>query len=78
MSAICATNACRSGSADVRHLLTPGGERQWDERADAMAKPGVDDAWHVSGSGQGPLADGGGQGLTGIQAGQFGGAHGAP
>ena len=35
-------------------------------------------AGHVPGAGQVPLADGGGQGLPGVQPGQFGGAHGAP
>ena len=66
------------GIGDIGHLLAPGAERERDERADTMPEPGVDDAGHVPGSGQGPLADGGGQGLTGVQAGEFGGAHGAP
>ena len=63
---------------DIGHLLAPRAQPDRDERTDTMPEPGVDHAGHVPGAGEGPLADGGGHCLTGIQAGEFGGAHGAP
>ena len=54
----------------------PGGER--DEGAEAVAEAGVDDGGDVAGSGQVPFGDRGGEDLGGVQAGQFGGAQGAP
>jgi len=43
-----------------------------------MAQAGVDDAGHVAGVGQVPLADGVGEELRGVQSGEFGGVQGAP
>ena len=54
----------------------PGWQR--DEGAEAVAEAGVDDGRDVAGSGQVPFGDGLGQDAGGVQAGQFGGAQGAP
>ena len=44
----------------------------------AVAEPGVDDGGDIAGAGQVPFGDRVGQDLAGVQAGQFGGAQGAP
>ena len=66
------------GVGDRRDLLGPRPGRERDQRAEAVAEAGVEDGGDVAGSGQVPFGDRVGQGPGGVQAGQFGGAQGAP
>ena len=66
------------GVGDSRDLGGPRPGWQRDEGAEPVAQAGVDDAGDVARSGQVPFGDGLGQDAGGVQAGQFGGAQGAP
>ena len=66
------------GVGDAGDLRGPRAGRKRDQAAEPVPDPGVDDAGHVAGPGQVPLADRLGQDLRGVQAGQFGAAQGAP
>ena len=66
------------GVGDGGDLRGPRPGRERDQGAEPVADPGVEDGGQVAGSGQVPLADRVGQDLGGVQAGQFGGAQGAP
>ena len=66
------------GVGDGGDLRGPRAGRKRDQAAEPVPDPGVDDAGHVAGAGQVPLADRLGQDLPGVQAGQFGAAQGAP
>jgi hypothetical protein len=70
--------AAASGVGDDGDLSGPRPRRQRDERAEAIAEAGVNDSRDVAGPGQVPLGDSLGQDTGGVQAGQFGGAQGAP
>ena len=63
---------------DGGDLRGPRPGRQRDDGAEAVADPGVDDGGDVAGAGQVPFGDGLGQDAGRVQAGQFGGAQGAP
>jgi hypothetical protein len=66
------------GVGNTGDLRGPGPDRKRDQAAEPVPDPGVDDAGHVVGSGQVPFGDGVGEDLSGVQAGQFGAAQGAP
>ena len=66
------------GIGDGGDLRGPRARGERDEGAGPVAEALVDDGGHVAGSGQVPFGDRGGQDLPGVQAGQLGGAHGAP
>ena len=66
------------GVGDAGDLRGPRDRRERDRAAEPVPDPGVDDGGHVAGAGQVPFGDGVGQDLRGVQAGQFGGAQGAP
>ena len=60
------------------NLLRPGPGRKRDQDAETVADAGVQDGGDVAGSGQVPFGDRPGQGLGGVQVGQFDSAQGAP
>ena len=66
------------GVGEGGDLLRPGPGRQRDQGAEAVPDAGVEDGGDVAGSGQVPFGDRVGQDTGGVQAGQFGGAQGAP
>ena len=66
------------GVGEGGDLLRPRPGRERDQGAGAVADAGVQDGGDVAGSGQVPFGDRVGQGLGGVQAGEFGGAQGAP
>ena len=68
----------RSGSARAGTCCRPGPGRERDQGAEPVPDAGVDDGGDVAGSGQVPFGDRVGQDTGGVQAGQFGGAQGAP
>ena len=67
-----------AGVGDGGELGGPRACRGRDDGADAVPEPGVDDAGHVTGSGQVPFADRGGQDFAGVQASQLRGAQSPP
>jgi hypothetical protein len=66
------------GIGEGGNLLRPGPGRKRNQDAEPVADAGVQDGGDVAGSGQVPLGDRPGQDLGGVQAGQLGGAQGAP
>ena len=66
------------GVGEGGDLLRPRPGRQRDQGAEPVADAGVEDGGDVAGSGQVPFGDRLGQDTGGVQAGQFGGAQGAP
>ena len=66
------------GVGEGGDVAEPRAYRERDGCAHAVAEAGVDDGGQVAGSGQVRFGDRGGQQLGGVQAGQFGGAHGSP
>ena len=66
------------GVGDGGDLGRPRACRGRDEGAGPVAEAGVDDGGQVAGAGQVPFGDRGAQCVGGVQAGQFGGAQGAP
>jgi hypothetical protein len=65
------------GVSDRGDLRGPRASRERDRGSDATPEPGADDAGDVAGSGQVPFADRAGQGLAGVQPGQFRSPQGA-
>ena len=66
------------GVGEGGDLLRPRPGRQRDHGAEPVPDAGVEDGGDVAGSGQVPFSDRLGQDTAGVQAGQFGGAQGAP
>ena len=66
------------GVGEGGDLLRPRPGRQRDQGAEPVPDAGVEDGGDVAGSGQVPFGDRVGQDAGGVQAGQFGGAQGAP
>jgi len=59
-------------------LRGPRAGRERNRGAEAVAEAGVEDGGDVAGSGQVAFGDRDGEELGGVQAGEFGGAQGAP
>jgi hypothetical protein len=66
------------GADDGGDLGGPRAGQERDQGAGALADAGVEDGGDVAGAGQVPFGDRLGQDLGGVQAGEFGGAQGAP
>ena len=76
MAAISARYARRSGSGRSGHPFGPRALRLGEQRVDALADPGVDDAGDVAGAGQVAGGDRRAGDLGRVEPGQLGGAQG--